>query len=165
MDYRTEYDERKVIKTMNYNYLTPIKFKKLNPKAIVPTQAHPGDAGMDLYACIESPVVIAPHKTVKIGTGLAFALPQNTFGAIFARSGLATKNGVRPSNCVGVCDLAYRNEYIVALHNDSDEPYTVNPNERIAQLIIMPYIPSQLVEVAELDKTERGMGGFGSSGK
>ena len=144
---------------------TKIKIKKLNENAMLPSRGSEYAAGYDLYACIMSPVVIAPHQTVKIGTGLAMELPHGYFGAIFARSGLATKNGLRPSNCVGVCDEDYTGEYIVALHNDTDVPQTVNPLERIAQLVVMPYLPIEFVEVNELNDTERGDGGFGSTGK
>ena len=142
-----------------------INIKKLNENAIIPTRGSSQAAGYDLYACTSTPIVIAPHQTVKIGTGLAFELPDGYFGAIFARSGLATKNGLRPSNGVGVCDSDYRSEYIVALHNDTDEPQMINPMERIAQLVVMPYLPVEFNEVDELSETERGEGGFGSTGK
>ena len=142
-----------------------INVKKLNENAIIPTRGSEGAAGVDLYACTSSSIVIMPHNTVKIGTGLAIELPYGYFGAIFARSGLATKQGLRPSNCVGVCDEDYRGEYVVALHNDTDEPQTINPMERIAQLVVMPYLPVEFNEVNELSDTERGDGGFGSTGK
>lgn len=142
-----------------------INIKKLNENAIIPTRGSSQAAGYDLYACTSTPIVIAPHQTVKIGTGLAFELPDGYFGAIFARSGLATKNGLRPSNGVGVCDSDYRAEYIVALHNDTNEPQIINPMERIAQLVVMPYLPVEFNEVDELSETERGEGGFGSTGK
>ena len=142
-----------------------INIKKLNDNAIIPTRGSEQAAGMDLYACIGSPIVITPHQTVKIGTGLAIELPHGYFGAIFARSGLATKQGLRPANCTGIADADYRGEYIVALHNDTDTPQIVNPMERIAQLVIMPYIPVDFNEVGELSDTERGDGGFGSTGK
>lgn len=142
-----------------------VKIKKLKQNAVIPTQGSPYSAGYDLYACIDEPIIIEPHTTEKIGTGLAMELPNGYFGAIFARSGLATKQGLRPSNCVGVCDADYRNEYIVALHNDSDEQRIVEPNERIAQLILMEYTVMNFQEVDELSKTERGQGGFGSTGK
>lgn len=142
-----------------------ILFKKLNNKATVPTQGSEKAAGYDLYACIDEPVVIPPHTTAKIGTGLAIELPDYTFGAIFARSGLATKNGLAPANKVGVCDSDYRGEYIVALHNHSDEEKVVMPNERIAQFVLMPYIPVTFIEAEELSDTERGEGGFGSTGQ
>lgn len=144
-----------------------IKVKKLNEKAILPTRGSEYAAGYDLYACIKNEderVIIPAHSTVKIGTGLAFALPDNTFAAIFARSGLATKQGLRPANCVGACDSDYRGEYIVALHNDTDNEQTIKPGDRIAQMILMPYIPMLFEEVESLDKTERGDGGFGSTG-
>lgn len=142
-----------------------VKIKKLNENAIIPTLGSEYAAGMDLYACIDNPIYISPHETVKIGTGLSIQLPKKTFGAVFARSGLATKEGLAPANKVGVCDSDYRGEYIVALHNDSNMSRIINPNDRIAQLVIMPYIPIQFVEVDELDNTERGIGGFGSTGK
>ena len=141
-----------------------IKYTKLNEYAQEPTRGSAAAAGYDLYAAIKDPVKIPAHSTVKIGTGLAFALPNNTFAAIFARSGLATKEGLRPANCVGVCDSDYRGEYIVALHNDTDSEKFINPGERIAQMVLMPYIPMMFEEVESLDKTERGEGGFGSTG-
>ena len=142
-----------------------IKIKKLNENAIIPTRGSKYAAGVDLYACIDKPIEIQPHETVKIGTGLAMELPTGYFGAIFARSGLATKQGLRPANCVGCCDSDYRGDYIVPLHNDTDITQTVIPNERIAQLVIMPYLPVDFIEVDELTETERGDGGFGHTGK
>lgn len=142
-----------------------INIKRLNPNAILPTRGSEQAAGYDLYACIDEPVTIPPHSTVKVGTGLSIELPDNYFGAIFARSGLATKKGLRPSNCVGVCDSDYRGEYIVALHNDSNIGVIINPEERIAQLVVMPYLPVEFNEVDSLTDTERGDGGFGSTDK
>lgn len=142
-----------------------IKYIKLNEYAQEPTRGSTAAAGYDLYAATENPIAIPAHSTVKIGTGLAFQLPDNTFAAIFARSGLATKQGLRPANCVGVCDSDYRGEYIVALHNDTNEEKFIEPNERIAQMILLPYIPMVFREVESLDETERGKGGFGSTGK
>ena len=101
---------------------------------------------------------------MKIKTGLAMELPDNTFGAIFARSGLATKEGLRPANCVGVCDSDYRGEYMVALHNDTDIVQVVVPGEKIAQLILLPFLPIEFNMVDELSETERGENGFGSTG-
>lgn len=141
-----------------------IRIKKLNENAFIPTRGSQYSAGYDLYACINSPVTILPHTTEKIGTGLAIEIPEGYFGAIFARSGLATKEGLRPANCTGVADSDYRGEYIVALHNDTDETKLVMPNERIAQLVIMPYLSVEFEEVTELTDTERGDGGFGSTG-
>ena len=142
-----------------------INIKRLNPNAILPTRGSEQAAGYDLYACIDEPITIPPHSTVKVGTGLSIELPDNYFGAIFARSGLATKKGLRPSNCVGVCDSDYRGEYIVALHNDSNIGVIINPEERIAQLVVMPYLPVEFNEVDSLTDTERGDGGFGSTDK
>ena len=143
-----------------------IEVKKLNEKAVLPTRGSEYAAGYDLYACLETEsVTIPPHTTVKIGTGLSFAVPNGYFGAIFARSGLAAKQGLRPANCVGVADSDYRGEYIVALHNDTDEQRTVLNGDRVAQLVIMPFLPAEFSEVDELDQTARGEGGFGSTGK
>ena len=141
-----------------------IKIKKLNENAHVPSRGSEYAAGYDLYACIDEPMIITPHSTSKIGTGLSVEIPDGYFGAIFARSGLATKQGIRPANCVGVCDSDYRGEYIVALHNDTDIPKTIIPDERIAQLVIMPYLPIEFEEVEELSETKRGEAGFGSTG-
>ena len=141
-----------------------VKVKRVNDLAILPTQGSSEAAGWDLYAAIEADRKIPPHSTVKIPTGLIFELPQCTFGAIFARSGVATKLGLRPANCVGVCDSDYRGEYIVAMHNDTDQPQVVPAGARIAQLVIMPYIPVTMVQTDTLSETERSDGGFGSTG-
>lgn len=154
--------ENKMITTIS---AMNVKIKKLNDKAKLPTRGSEYAAGYDLYACIHEPCFIAPHSVVKIGTGLAMDIPDGYFGAIFARSGLATKKGLRPANCVGVCDADYRGEYIVPLHNDTDTPMVVEPNERIAQLIVMPYMTIAFTEVDELSSTVRGTGGFGSTGE
>ena len=142
-----------------------IQNKKLNENATIPTRGSNRAAGYDLYACLENEVVIGAGETVKIGTGLSIAVPEGYFGAIFARSGLAAKEGLRPANCVGVADSDYRGEYIVALHNDSAVSRVVTPGERIAQLVVMPYLSVEFDEVDALDETERGAGGFGSTGK
>ena len=141
-----------------------VNYKKLTKTAKEPTRGSEYSAGFDLYADIEEDIVIRPHETIKVGTGLAFELPENTFGAIFARSGIATKQGLRPSNCVGVCDADYRGEYIVALHNDTSIPQIIKPQERIAQMVLLPYISMEFNEVEVLSETVRGNGGFGSSG-
>ncbi len=143
---------------------TIVRFHKLNNNAIIPTRGSNQAAGYDLYACIDSPITIKPHSTYKVGTGLSFELPNGTFGAIFARSGIATKRGLRPANCLGLCDSDYRGEYIVALHNDTEQEQVIEPGERIAQLVLMPYI-EMLFEEGELSDTDRGAGGFGSTGK
>lgn len=142
-----------------------VEVKKLRENAVIPTRGSVQAAGYDLYACIDEAVTIKPHTTEKIGTGLAFAVPDGYFGAIFARSGLALKQGLRPANCVGVADSDYRGEYIVAIHNDTDEDKIIEPKERIAQMVVMPYLAVEFEEKDELSETERGAGGFGSTGK
>lgn len=145
-----------------------IKIKKLYDYAKIPTRGSEYAAGYDLYACIDEKdqtIAIAPHSTVKVGTGVAIEIPHGYFGAVFARSGLATKKGLRPANCVGVCDEDYRGEYIVPLHNDTDEWMDIVPQERIAQLVVMPYLSVDFEVVDELSDTKRGDGGFGSTGK
>ena len=141
-----------------------VTLKKLSDNAITPTRGSAYAAGYDLYSCLDAPVTIQPFHTAKIPTGLSMSLPDGFAGLIYARSGLATKNGVRPANCVGLCDADYRGEYIVALHNDSTEPYTVNHGERIAQLVIAPVAHVNFIE-GDLGTTERGDGGFGSTGR
>lgn len=141
-----------------------INIKKLTKTAIIPTRQHEGDAGYDLYADIQKPVIIKPHTTEFVHTGIAIEIPDGYFGAVFARSGLASTQGLRPANCVGVCDSRYRGEYMVALHNDCTAARTVNPGNRIAQLVVMPYLNVEFEEVDELSDTERGEGGFGSTG-
>lgn len=142
-----------------------INIKKLNNNSIVPTRGSNEAAGYDLYACLDNnECTVSPHTTQKINTGIAVEIPSGFFGAIFARSGIAAKRGLRPSNCVGVIDSDYRGEIIVALHNDTDEAQTIKNGERIAQLVIMPYMSVEFVEVDNLNNTERGQGGFGSTG-
>lgn len=141
-----------------------VEVKKLSETAVLPVRGSGQAAGYDLYADIESAVTLQPGETAKIGTGLAFAIPQGYFGGIFARSGLSTKKGLRPANCTGVVDSDYRGPVIVALHNDSKEEQTVEPGERIAQLILIPYLTAEFEPVEELDETTRGEGGFGSTG-
>ena len=142
-----------------------IQVKKLKENAILPSRGSAYAAGYDLYACLDEAVSIGAGETVKIGTGLSIAVPEGYFGAIFARSGLAAKEGLRPANCVGVADSDYRGEYIVALHNDSSVTRMVTPGERIAQLVIMPFLSVCFEETNYLEETERGEGGFGSTGK
>lgn len=144
-----------------------IKIQKLYEDAEIPTYGSVLSAGMDLYAHLgeHEMLLIKPHETIKVGTGIAVEPPVGYFGAVFARSGLATKQGLRPANCVGVCDWDYRGEYIVALHNDSEEEREVRNGDRIAQLVFLPYITGEIKVVDELSDTERGDGGFGSTGK
>ena len=142
-----------------------VKIKLLNDKAKIPTRGSEKAAGYDLYACTSSQIIIAPHDTVKISTGISMEIPDGYFGGVFARSGLATEQGLRPSNCCGVIDSDYRGDVIVALHNDTNMPQTIQPMERVAQLIIMPYLPVEFEEVDTLSDTDRGDKGFGSTGK
>ena len=141
-----------------------VNFKKLNESAIVPAYASKNAAGADLYNLPDTQVSVPPHKTVLIHTGIAMEIPEGYCGLIFARSGLATKRGLAPANKVGVIDADYRGEIMVALHNHTDEPAFVDAGERVAQLVIMPYIAAELCECEELSDTQRGEGGFGSTG-
>lgn len=143
-----------------------IKIKKLYHDAVIPTNGSVQAAGFDLYArglCDEC-VVIHPHETKMIGMGIAMEIPEGYFGGIYARSGIASKCGLRPANCVGVIDSDYRGEIKVAVHNDSNIPQTIRNGERIAQLIIQPYLNVEFDVVSDLDNTERGEGGFGHTG-
>jgi dUTP pyrophosphatase len=142
-----------------------INIKLLNEKAKVPTKGSAAAAGYDLYAANDDIISISPHNTLKIDTGIAIEIPEGYFGAIYARSGLATKHGLRPANCVGVIDSDYRGNIIVALHNDTDEIQQIGINERIAQLIIQPYLSIDFNIVNDLSETDRGSTGFGDSGK
>lgn len=141
-----------------------VKIKKLSDNATVPTYGSKFAAGADLYACIENDIVIEPHCTAVIPTGIALELPQGFAGLIYARSGLATKKGLAPANKVGVVDCDYRGEVKVALLNHGTAAQTVCRGERIAQLVITPYITAEFVVSEELTETERGSGGFGSTG-
>lgn len=143
-----------------------LKIKKLNQNAILPTRGSDGAAGMDLYACLEEPVTLEPRGLYKIPTGLAIALPdKNTVGLVFARSGLGVKHGISLPNAVGVIDSDYRGEILVGMCNLSDKPYTMQPGERFAQLVVMPVLNMELEETDDLGETGRGEGGFGSTGK
>ena len=134
--------------------------------AMIPSRGTEQAAGYDLYACLGGyeECKIEPSETYKIGTGIAAQIPEGYFGAIFARSGLATKKGLRPANCVGVIDSDYRGEISVAIHNDSEYIQTILANERIAQLVVLPYLAVEFDVVDTLEETERGEGGFGSTG-
>lgn len=141
-----------------------MQVKKLDPRAKMPTYGSKQAAGADLYVCLDGPVTIEPGQTAFLPTGLAIAVPQGYAGMVFARSGLASKQGLAPANKVGVIDADYRGPVTVALHNHSTEPRTVNHGDRVAQLVIMPVLTPELIETEELDDTERGQGGFGSTG-
>ncbi len=142
-----------------------VRFRRVSELAHVPTRGSDQAAGYDLYAAVADAVHIMPHTTAKIDTGLQFEIPDGYFAAIFARSGIASKEGLRPANCTGVCDSDYRGNYIVALHNDSETERIVSPGERIAQMIVLPYLPVFFEESDTLSPTERGGGGFGSTGR
>lgn len=141
-----------------------VAVKLLDSRAKMPTYGSVDAAGADLYAVTDGPVTIAPGQTVLIHTGLALAIPQGFVGLVHARSGLATKQGLAPANKVGVIDADYRGELMVALHNHSGEVRTVEQGDRIAQLVITPYLTAQFTQQEELDDTVRGEGGFGSTG-
>ncbi len=144
-----------------------VQIKKLRADALLPTRGSEYAAGYDLHACLDGGenTVIPPHRTVLLHTGLSFALPEGTFGAVVARSGLASKQGLRPANCMGVIDSDYRGECMVALHNDSSEDRIVRHGDRIAQLILLPFLPMEFEETDALPETARGAGGFGSTGR
>ena len=141
-----------------------VKFKKLSPLAKAPVYSSANAAGADLYAATDAPVEIGAGKTVMVKTGLSVEIPSGYVGLIFARSGLACKRGVAPANKVGVIDSDYRGEIIVALHNHTGDPQTVDAGERIAQIAFVPYMAATFEEADELSDTERGTGGFGSTG-
>lgn len=141
-----------------------VNVKKLNKNAVIPTYGSEYAAGADLYACIEKEVTVNPHQTAVIPTGIALELPVGYAGLIYARSGLATKKGLAPANKVGVIDCDYRGEVKVSLHNHSETPQTVSAGERVAQLVITPYITAEFAIADELSETARGAGGFGSTG-
>lgn len=142
-----------------------VRIKKLHPDAVIPTYGTPFAAGADLYACMDSAVTIEPGQTQFIHTGLAVEIPVGFAGLVYARSGLACKKGIAPANKVGVIDADYRGEIMVALHNHSSEAVTIESCERIAQLVITPFLTAQFEETDELGDTERGEGGFGSTGR
>ena len=158
-----------------------IKIKRLTPTALIPTKAHVSDACFDLY--LDAPdalyhawsggvelktargIRIRPHETVMLHTGIAMETPIGYYAAIYARSGLASKQGLRPANCTGIIDAAYRGEVMVAMYNDSDQTRILRHGDRIAQMAILPVLDVNLVEADKLSETERSSGGFGSSGK
>jgi len=146
--------------------MSVLKIKKIRENAVIPSRATNGSAGMDLYSAEDESVVIQPHECKMIHTGLSIALESNRYAAfIYARSGIAIKHGIAPANCVGVIDSDYRGEIICGLVNQFEVPYTVEPGERVAQLIIAPVDLPEIEITDELDETDRGAGGFGSTGK
>ena len=143
---------------------TKIRFKKLDEKAKMPYYGSEYAAGADLYACMEEPLTIAARTTEFVHTGLAMEIPVGLVGLVYARSGLACKKGLAPANKVGVIDSDYRGEIMVALHNHAAEDITIEPGERVAQMVIAPYVFARYEEAEELEDTVRGDGGFGHSG-
>ena len=141
-----------------------INVKKLDQNAVLPTYGSAYAAGADLYALSDCEIVFAPHETKLIRTGLAMEIPEGYAGLIYARSGLASKRSLAPANKVGVVDSDYRGEVMVALHNHSDKEQTIAPKERIAQLVVAPFLKAEFSETEELSDTVRGVGGFGSTG-
>lgn len=141
-----------------------VKIKKLKETAKIPTYGTDNAAGTDLYACIEENMVFAPHETKMVPTGLSFELPVGYAGLIYARSGLASKRDLAPANKVGVVDSDYRGEVMIVMHNHGEKEQIIEPNERIAQFIITPYLKADFVEVDYLEDSERGNCGFGSTG-
>lgn len=154
-----------------------VKIKRLSETAQLPTKAHDSDAAFDLYADIQDTfkpfgstedvkgIKVMPGQTVKVHTGFSTEIPIGYWGAIYARSGLATKQGLRPANCVAVIDAEYRGEWLIPLHNDSSDVQIIHHGDRIAQFMLAPVIETKLEEVNELTESDRGEGGFGSSGK
>lgn len=142
-----------------------LKMKKLREGAVLPQRQTEGAAGYDLCACLEAPVTLQPGEGYPFPTGLAAEIPQGYAGMVFCRSGLGVKHGISLPNCVGVIDSDYRGELVVPLRNFGDGTYTIQPGERIAQLVIMPVLLPEIVEVEELSQTQRGQGGFGSTGR
>lgn len=141
-----------------------VRFTKLDDRAQEPTYGTEFAAGADLRAILDTPITIEPGKTLLMHTGIAMEIPEGLVGLIYARSGLASKRGLAPANCVGVVDSDYRGEIMVALHNHSGEPQTIEHGERIAQMVIAPYVFASYQETEDLSDTDRGSGGFGSTG-
>lgn len=142
-----------------------VRIKKLNTQAVVPSYGTAFAAGADLYACLETPVTIEPGETFLVHTGISMEIPEGFAGLIYARSGLATKKGLAPANKVGVIDADYRGEIMVPLHNHSKAAAFIENGERIAQMVITPFLTADFIETQSLDETERGAGGFGSTGR
>ncbi len=142
-----------------------IRVKRLRENAVLPRRGSVDAAGADLSACLDAPLTIAPHETVFVPTGISVEIPRGFAGFVFARSSVASKRDLAPANKVGVIDSDYRGEILVALHNHGTMPQTIEPGERIAQLVILPVFAADYVEADELSDTERGSGGFGSTGR
>lgn len=145
--------------------MTTVRVKKLHPNAKLPTYGSSEAAGADLYACLDAPVTIAPGEIFWVPTGIALEVPKGCAGLVYARSSMGTKRGLAPANKVGVVDSDYRGEIRVVLLNHSKQPQTLEPGERVAQFVITPVLQPQYELVEELSDTDRGVGGFGSTGK
>ena len=145
--------------------MNTIRVKKLDPNAVLPTYGSAEAAGADLYACLSEPLIVQPGDVAWVSTGIALEVPKGCAGLVYARSGLACKRGLAPANKVGVVDSDYRGEVKVVLLNHSKEAQVIEHGERIAQFVITPVLTPTYEEVAELDDTDRGVGGFGSTGK
>ena len=143
----------------------PVSVKLLDPRAKLPAYGSADAAGADLYALTDGPVTIAPGETALIRTGISVAVPQGYAGLVYARSGMACKRGLAPANKVGVIDADYRGEVMIFLHNHGNDAQVVEDGDRVAQLIITPFLTAQFQRVDELDDTQRGAGGFGSTGR
>ena len=142
-----------------------VKIKRLDEKAVVPTYGTEYSEGADLYALSDADITVMPHETTLVHTGISLEIPEGYAGLIYARSGLASKRSLAPANKVGVIDADYRGEVMVALHNHSDKPQTISAGERIAQLVIAPFLKAEFELADKLSDTTRGAGGFGSTGK
>lgn len=142
-----------------------LKFKKIDPRATIPTYGSDYAAGADLYVILDEPLSIKPNESALIHTGIAVAIPINHVALIYARSGIACKRGLAPSNKVGVIDADYRGEIMISLHDHSLVEQTIEPNERIAQIVVTPFLRCEYEETDELDDTKRGKNGFGSTGR
>lgn len=145
--------------------MSTIRVKKLNENAIIPTYGSTEAAGADLYACLSGPLTVQPGEVAWVGTGIALEVPKGCAGLVYARSGMACKRGLAPANKVGVVDSDYRGEITVVLLNHGGQPQTIMPGERIAQFVITPVLTPEYEEVPDLNETDRGTGGFGSTGK
>lgn len=141
-----------------------VRYIKLDPRGITPTYGSASAAGADLYALLDTPLTLKAGETALVHTGVALEIPEGYVGLIFARSGLATKKGLAPANKVGVIDADYRGEIMVALHNHGQVHQTIEQGERVAQLALVPFLTAQFQEVESLSDTQRGAGGFGSTG-
>ena len=142
-----------------------VRVKKLSESARLPERGSEFAAGADLRALLDAPMTIQPGQSAMLPTGLAFEIPEGYVGLIFARSSLGTKRGLAPANKVGVIDSDYRGEVKVCLHNHSSQPQVIEPDERVAQMVIVPFLPAQYEEAEELSDTVRGEGGFGATGR